>query len=185
MIERVVTTLRGVADRVHETHDRVWWPDAGVTMRSRVGGVTRTASPMLVVGDEPSMARWHDFVTDLNLLRSEVNQLCDMPPPTVKLDVRTHPTRVMLSVVAVVRYLLRWGADVDGDDLRVVEGRSERLSGHQEAILSRPRVSPSPPCKNAGERDLCTGWATNRTRGLCRSCENHEQYLRTRKRTRR
>lgn len=189
-IDQVIALLRETARQVGPCHTRAWWPAIATVARSRVGGnKSHGSGPVLAPGDQASMREYVAFVGDCNELRVHVANLLLRPVGPVKLTEYDSPAIVEARLVEVIDRLRVYGVrqrhdGVDQERLDQVVFIARRLTLRQEAILSSPRVPVSIPCKNAGERDLCTGWATNQKRRLCRSCENHEQYKQIRRRER-
>ena len=178
--------LRTVARRVPQAHTVAWWPYAGMRWDDTPRVATSTpTSPMLQVGDDVSLERFVQLLSDINLLLDEVAKVAIVPRlPNLHRHASAFEirTRVLLLLTALVTAA---GEDVDQNAAWAVLKRVDKIGGHVDGLLSVPRrrrVTVTPQCSNPRERERCQVTIANAALGLCRSCENHEQYRRKRNR---
>lgn len=137
---------------------------------------------MLEPGDAPTMHRYREFLTDLVGLERDIHALRGGHRPTPP-DVKAAAHLIAHRLVMCTR-LLAMTVVASSDQVAAISGRVDRLAKHLDAILP-PDPAKQPDltvCRNPQDRDRCSGFATNHRLRLCRSCENHEQYRRRRRR---
>ena len=181
--DAAIVILADVTRRLPQAHGFAWWPGAGAPQHSRAGSnKTRRPGPLLEPGDPPTMFRYRQFLADLAALERHVHRIAGAPRPRPPLTSKA-PAHLVAHRVALCTRRLAVLDSASVDDVEVVGRCVDALARHLDAILP-PDPTRQPDltvCRNPHDRDRCSGFATNLTLRLCRSCENHEQYRRRRR----